>query len=58
VFLDHFGPLTVASAAAVDVRSHPHIGLATVTYLFEGGIAHRDSLQTVQRIESGAINWG
>jgi redox-sensitive bicupin YhaK (pirin superfamily) len=40
-----------------DVRPHPHIGLATVTYLFEGAMMHRDSLGTVQRIEPGAINW-
>jgi redox-sensitive bicupin YhaK (pirin superfamily) len=57
VFLDLFGPLTVAPAAAVDVRSHPHIGFATVTYVFEDAIAHRDGLRTVQRIESGAVNW-
>src|SRR5205807_7667391 len=45
------------AGGGVDVRPHPHIGLATVTYLFEGCLAHRDSLGTVQRIEAGAVNW-
>lgn len=57
VFFDHFGPVTVAPASEFDVRPHPHIGLATVTYLFEGAILHRDSLGSVQQIEPGAINW-
>ena len=57
VFFDHFGPATVTPASEHDVRPHPHIGLATVTYLFEGAILHRDSLGCVQRIEPGAINW-
>jgi len=57
IFFDHFGPLDVAPSARHDVRPHPHIGLATVTYLFEGAILHRDSLGSVQRIEPGAINW-
>lgn len=57
VFLDHFGPLEVEPGMAIDVRPHPHIGLATVTYLFEGAMMHRDSLGSVQRIEPGAINW-
>ena len=57
VFFDHFGPLTVAAGANHDVRPHPHIGLATVTYLFDGAMMHRDSLGSVQRIEPGAINW-
>ncbi len=57
VFFDHFGPLTVQPGTHHDVRPHPHIGLATVTYLFEGAILHRDSLGSVQRIEPGAINW-
>ena len=56
VFFDHFGPLTVNPADSVDVRPHPHIGLATVTYLFEGAMLHRDSLGNVQQIEPGAIN--
>ncbi len=57
LFFDHFGPVTVAPGAGHDVRPHPHIGLATVTYLFEGAIVHRDSLGHVQQIEPGAINW-
>ena len=56
VFLDHFGPLDVGPAMDIDVRPHPHIGLATVTYLLEGAMMHRDSLGSVQRIEPGAIN--
>jgi redox-sensitive bicupin YhaK (pirin superfamily) len=57
VFLDHFGPLDIDPGMNIDVRPHPHIGLATVTYLFEGAMMHRDSLGSVQRIEPGAINW-
>jgi redox-sensitive bicupin YhaK (pirin superfamily) len=57
IFFDHFGPVDVAVDADHDVRPHPHIGLATVTYLFEGAMEHRDSLGTLQRIEPGAINW-
>jgi len=57
VFFDHFGPVTLPAGADSDVGPHPHIGLATVTYLFEGGFLHRDSLGTVQTIEPGAINW-
>jgi redox-sensitive bicupin YhaK (pirin superfamily) len=57
VFFDHFGPLMVQAGANHDVRPHPHIGLATVSYLFDGAIQHRDSLGKVQRIEPGAINW-
>ena len=57
VFLDHFGPITAQPSDDHDVRPHPHIGLATVTYLFEGAMLHRDSLGFVQRIEPGAINW-
>ncbi|MGZ3159136.1 MAG: pirin family protein, partial [Burkholderiaceae bacterium] len=57
LFFDHFGPIDVPPHANHDVRPHPHIGLATVTYLFEGAINHRDSLGSVQRIEPGAINW-
>ena len=57
VFFDHFGPFTVEPGSSHDVRPHPHIGLATVSYLFEGAIMHRDSLGSVQRIEPGAINW-
>ena len=57
VFFDHFGPVDAGPGAEHDVRPHPHIGLATVTYLFEGAMQHRDSLGQVQRIEPGAINW-
>ena len=57
VFFDHFGPITAHPGDTHDVRPHPHIGLATVTYLFEGAMMHRDSTGVVQRIEPGAINW-
>jgi redox-sensitive bicupin YhaK (pirin superfamily) len=57
IFFDHFGPITAGAADNHDVRAHPHIGLATVTYLFEGAMQHRDSTGAVQRIEPGAINW-
>jgi len=56
VFFDHFGPITAKPDDNFDVRPHPHIGLATVTYLFEGAMMHRDSTGVVQRIEPGAIN--
>jgi redox-sensitive bicupin YhaK (pirin superfamily) len=56
VFFDHFGPIDVEPGANHDVRPHPHIGLATLTYLFEGAIVHRDSTGVVQRIEPGAVN--
>ena len=57
VFLDHFGPVTAGPGDNHDVRPHPHIGLATVTYLFEGTMVHRDSTGAEQTIEPGAINW-
>lgn len=57
IFFDHFGPVVEQPADNHDVRPHPHIGLATVTYLFEGAMMHRDSLGTQQLIEPGAINW-
>jgi redox-sensitive bicupin YhaK (pirin superfamily) len=57
LFFDHFGPVDAGPEDEHDVRPHPHIGLATVTYLFEGAMQHRDSLGVVQRIEPGAINW-
>jgi redox-sensitive bicupin YhaK (pirin superfamily) len=58
VFLDHMGPTSFAAGTtAGDVRPHPHIGLATITYLFAGAIMHRDSLGSVQRIEPGDVNW-
>lgn len=57
IFFDHFGPVTITPADNHDVRPHPHIGLATLTYLFDGVILHRDNLGYTQRIEPGAINW-
>lgn len=57
VFLDYFGPADFAPGKGIDVRPHPHIGLATVTYLFEGSQIHRDSLGSVQTIEPGDVNW-
>jgi redox-sensitive bicupin YhaK (pirin superfamily) len=57
VFFDHFGPVRARPADDHDVRPHPHIGLSTVTYLFEGAMQHRDSTGVSQRIEPGAINW-
>jgi len=57
LFFDHFGPITAQPEDQHDVRPHPHIGLATVTYLFEGAMVHRDSTGVVQRIAPGAINW-
>jgi redox-sensitive bicupin YhaK (pirin superfamily) len=57
LFFDHFGPTVAGPQDNHDVRAHPHIGLATVTYLFEGAMMHRDSTGAVQRIEPGAVNW-
>ena len=57
VFFDQFGPAQFAAGKGLDVRPHPHIGLATVTYLFGGEILHRDSLGTQQRIRPGEMNW-
>jgi redox-sensitive bicupin YhaK (pirin superfamily) len=57
IFFDHFGPAEELPGANHDVRPHPHIGLATVTYLFDGAMMHRDSLGSTQLIEPGAINW-
>ncbi len=57
VFFDHMGPAEFAPGKGIDVRPHPHIGLATVTYLFEGEIMHRDSLGVEQAIRPGAVNW-
>ncbi len=57
IFFDHLGPTVLAAGTGMDVRPHPHIGLATVTYLFEGRIRHRDSLGSVQDIEALAVNW-
>jgi hypothetical protein len=57
VFFDYFGPVDFAPGKGVDVRPHPHIGLATVTYLFEGAQMHRDTLGSVQEITPGDVNW-
>ena len=57
VFLDHMGPVDVATGGGIDVRPHPHINLATLTYLFEGEIVHRDSLGSLQTIVPGDVNW-
>ncbi|HYS50714.1 MAG TPA: pirin family protein, partial [Burkholderiales bacterium] len=57
IFFDHMGPADFAPGSGIDVRPHPQIGLATVTYLFEGEILHRDSLGTVQAIAPGDVNW-
>jgi redox-sensitive bicupin YhaK (pirin superfamily) len=57
IFWDHMGPAQFEPAHGLDVRPHPHIGLATVTYLFEGEVVHKDSLGSDQAIQPGAINW-
>jgi redox-sensitive bicupin YhaK (pirin superfamily) len=57
IFFDHMGPATFAPGPAINVRPHPHIALATVTYLFSGEILHRDSLGSVQEIHPGDVNW-
>src|SRR5262249_9041268 len=58
IFLDHFGPMVVPPGGdGMEVRPHPHFGLATVTYLFDGGIFHRDSLGYAQAIRPGDVNW-
>ena len=56
IFVDQFGPAQMTPGEGMDVRPHPHINLATVTYLFDGAIQHKDSLGNDQRIEPGAIN--
>ena len=57
IFFDHFGPAVFRAGQGIDVRPHPHIGLATVTYLFDGEIVHRDSLGSAMPIRPGAVNW-
>ncbi|HET9693748.1 MAG TPA: pirin family protein [Steroidobacteraceae bacterium] len=57
IFFDHMGPADFGPGQGVNVRPHPHIGLATVTYLFEGAFMHRDSLGTAQLIRPGDVNW-
>jgi len=57
VFFDHMGPVKFESGQGIDVPPHPHIGLATVTYLFTGTILHRDSLGSDIEIAPGDLNW-
>lgn len=57
VFFDHFGPVQLTSAAPFDVLPHPHIGLATVTYLYAGEVVHRDSLGSREVVRPGDVNW-
>lgn len=57
IFFDQMGPATFPAGEGIDVRPHPHIGLETVTYLFDGEILHRDSLGVVQPIRPGEVNW-
>ncbi|MBO9575960.1 MAG: pirin family protein [Sphingobium sp.] len=57
IFFDQMGPAVMGPGEGLDVRPHPHIGLATVTYLLEGEIMHRDSLGSVQPIRPGEVNW-
>jgi redox-sensitive bicupin YhaK (pirin superfamily) len=57
IFFDHFGPAVLREGQGIDVRPHPHIGLATVTFLFDGEIVHRDSLGTAMPIRPGELNW-
>jgi redox-sensitive bicupin YhaK (pirin superfamily) len=57
IFFDQMGPVTLHAGVGLDVRPHPHIGLATITYLFDGVIMHRDSVGSVQPIRPGEVNW-
>ena len=57
IFFDHFGPVDYAPGKGFDVRPHPHIGLSTVTFLFEGAIRHKDNLGNDLVIRPGAVNW-
>jgi len=57
IFFDHLGPAEFAAGKGIDVRPHPHIALATVTYLFSGALEHRDSLRNVREIHPGDVNW-
>jgi redox-sensitive bicupin YhaK (pirin superfamily) len=57
IFLDHMGPAQFSAKKGIDVRPHPHVGLATVTYLFNGEIFHRDTLGSAQAIVPGDVNW-
>jgi hypothetical protein len=57
VFVDHMGPAHFPAGSGINVRPHPHIGLATISYLMEGSMLHRDSLGTIQEIQPGDVNW-
>src|SRR5436190_9778343 len=57
VFFDYFGPVDFPPGKGIDVRPHPHIGLATITYLFDGAQMHRDTIGSVQEIRPGDVNW-
>jgi redox-sensitive bicupin YhaK (pirin superfamily) len=57
IFFDHLGPMVFSPGRGIDVRPHPHIGLATVTYLFEGELFHRDTLGSARSIRPGDVNW-
>lgn len=57
IFIDHMGPAALKPGESLEVPPHPHIGLSTLTYLFEGSIMHRDSLGTAVEITPGAVNW-
>ncbi len=57
VFIDHMGPALFSAGTGMNVRPHPHVGLATISYLMEGSMLHRDSLGSVQEIVPGDVNW-
>ncbi len=57
IFVDHMGPATIRPGSYFDIGQHPHIGLSTLTYLFEGEIMHRDTLGTEQRVTAGSVGW-
>ena len=57
IFLDQMGPEVLRGGVGMDVAPHPHIGLATVTYLFKGELLHRDGLGTIKMIRPGEVNW-
>ena len=57
IFFDHMGPAEFVPNSVTDIRPHPHIGLSTLTYLYEGRMVHRDNLGTVQTITPGEVNW-
>ena len=57
IYIDHMGPVRLNARDNFDILPHPHIGLSTLTYLFEGSIMHRDSLGNIQEIKPGAVNW-